>query len=64
MSKQYCVVAVEDTNGETIGAFKLEINNKNGVIVWDMSGDISLADIDGDDIFDTPYPKLRIQLEK
>lgn len=60
------ILSIEDKNGETIGAVKLTENNINGDIEIDFNhiiGDISIADIDYDDIFDTNDKKIRIQLE-
>ena len=48
-------IEVEDTRGNTIGAINLQNNN--------VMGDISLADKDGDYIFNTDNELIRLQLE-
>ena len=48
-------IEIEDTNGNTIGAIDLSNNN--------TKGGISLADKDGDYIFNTNNTLIRLQLE-
>ena len=57
------IIEIEDCFGNTIGAVQI-IKNNNGVNIGACDGDISIADIDVDDIFDTDEEKVRIQLEK
>lgn len=57
------IIEVEDCFGNTIGAVQIN-NNNNEVMIGECDGDISIADIDVDDIFDTDEEKVRIQLEK
>lgn len=57
------IIEIEKSNGETIGAIKVSENNINGEFeVEKIVGDVSIADIDYDDIFDTNDKKLRLQL--
>lgn len=59
------IIQIEKSNGDTIGAIKLSENNINGEFeIEKVTGDISIADIDFDDIFDTNEKKLRLQLNK
>ena len=58
------IIEIENSNGKTIGAVKFSENNINGEFeIEKVIGDISIADIDFDDIFDTNEKKLRLQLE-
>lgn len=57
------IIEIEDCFGNTIGAVQIN-NNNNGASIGAWDGDISIADIDIDDIFDTDEEKVRIQLEK
>lgn len=57
------IIEIEDCFGNTIGAVQIT-NNNDEVIIGACDGDISIADIDVDDIFDTDEEKVRIQLEK
>lgn len=57
------IIEIENSNGDTIGAIKFSENNIDGEFeVEKVVGDISIADIDYDDIFDTNDKKLRLQL--
>ena len=49
-------IEIEDNNGNTIGAINLANN--------DIKGAISLADKDGDYIFNTNNTLIRLQLEE
>lgn len=57
------IIQLEDSTGD-IGVLRLcETDNKSlKIIYYGLSDDISIADIDGDDIFDTDEPKLRLQI--
>ena len=58
------IIEIENSNGDTIGAIKLSENNINGEFeIEKVVGDISIADITFDDIFNTNERKLRLQLE-
>ena len=59
------IIEIEDYNGEQIGAIEVTENSiETGQLeVLDTIGDVSIADIDFDDIFDTNSEKLRIGLE-
>ena len=59
------IIQIEDSNGETIGAMKFFENNINGEFeIEEVIGDISIADIDFDDIFDSNEKRLRLQLTR
>lgn len=58
------IIEIEDYFGNTIGAVQIIDNNEEGISVGVCDGDISIADIDIDDIFLTNENKVRIQLEK
>lgn len=53
------IIEIEDYKGNTIGAVQI-CNMKVEKII----GNISIADIDGDDIWDTDDQKIRIQMEE
>ena len=57
------IIEIEDYFGNTIGAVQITKNN-NEVNIGACDGDISIADIDVDDIFNTGEEKVRIQLEQ
>lgn len=59
------IVQIEDYFGDTIGAVMVTENDiETGELkVLGTTGDISIADIDFDDIFDTNEEKVRIQME-
>lgn len=58
------ILEIEDFNGNTIGAILLNENGLDGDIdIHKVCGDLSIADIDLDDIFNTNESKVRIQLE-
>lgn len=57
------IVEIETNNGNTIGAIQLYENNENGEVeIQQSTGDISIADIDSDDIFNTNDRKIRVQI--
>lgn len=62
------IIQIEDTLGNTIGSILLntsafdEFNDSKAFERVD--GDISIADVDFDDIYDTNDRKIRIQLEE
>ena len=57
------IIEIEKSNGKTIGAIKVSENNINGEFeIEKVVGNVSIADIDYDDIFDTNDKKLRLQL--
>lgn len=58
------IIEIEDCFGNTIGAVQIISGNGDEVSVGVCDGDISIADIDIDDIFNTLETKVRIQLEK
>lgn len=59
------IIEIENSNGDTIGAIKLSENNINGEFeVEKIIGDVSIADITFDDIFETNEKKLRLQLNE
>lgn len=60
------IIEIEDTKGYYIGAMHVEEFNEeiNGIKIVDKKGDISIADIEFDDIFDSNEEKIRIQIEK
>ena len=59
------ILEIENYHGATIGAVRVEENNEYGEVeVKNISGDISIADIDYDDIFDTNEEKVRVQIDK
>ena len=51
------IIAIENTKGETIGAVQL-IETDDGISVGVRDGEISIADIDYDDIFETDEKKV------
>ena len=58
------ILQIEDYNGCELGALNINPNNEYGEIsVRNIRGDVSICDIDFDDIFDTNNYKLRIQLD-
>lgn len=61
--KRYVPVVVERYYGEDYLAFMLEIGEKGEVNVVDTE-DCSLADTDGDYIFDSEYDLIRIQSDR
>ena len=57
------IIEIEDYMGNTIGATQIhEPENINDIIIKKCIGNISIADIDYDTIFDTNELKLRIQM--
>lgn len=57
------IIEIENEE-KTIGAIRATENNMNGEVeVIECEGDISIADIDFDDIFDTNEEKIRIQMD-
>lgn len=57
------IIEIEDYMGNTIGATQVhEPENMNDIKIKKCIGDISIADIDYDTIFDTNELKLRIQM--
>ena len=58
------VIQVEKGNGETIGAILFNPNDfETGTLkIEKCQGDLDIADIDFDDIFDTNDLKIRLQL--
>ena len=59
------IVHIEDYFGDTIGAVTVTENDmETGELkVLETTGDISIADIDFDDFFDTNEERIRIQME-
>ena len=59
------IIAIENYNGKTLGALLVTENDMNGNLIIRNSilDNISIADIDYDDIFNTNEPKIRIQIE-
>lgn len=58
------IIEIEDTKGNTIGAVQLNDYQEDGIGIGLMTGDISIADVDMDYIFDTEEILIRIQLVK
>lgn len=58
------VIEIEDTKGNTLGAFELTENNTNGDIEINNTINFSIADITLDDIFNSNNQKIRMQLEE
>ena len=57
------IIEIETNTGNTIGAFQLYENNEDGEVeIQQSTGEISIADKDTDDIFDTNDKKIRIQI--
>lgn len=57
------IIEIEDYMGNTIGATQVhEPENMNDIKIEKCIGDISIADVDYDTIFDTNELKLRIQM--
>ena len=57
------IIQIEDYNGNRIGAFRIVENDIDGEDkITDMIGDISHADTEFDDLFNTNENKFRIQL--
>lgn len=59
------IIEIENDKGEQLGALLITENNINGNLVIRNSiiTNISIADIDYDDIFNTNEQKIRIQIE-
>lgn len=57
------IIAIENYLGETIGALRYNECDENGNFKIYDSKNISIADIDYDDIFNTNDRKLRLQFE-
>lgn len=57
------IIELEDNIGNTIGAIQFERNIDGTFDIINNKGDISFADMDFDDIFDTNDLKYRICLE-
>lgn len=57
-----CTFEIEKYNGDTFLAFEISID-ENGDIDITRTKDCSLADVDGDYIFDTDNELYRIQSE-
>lgn len=59
------IIEIENNEGKQLGALLITENDINGNLVIRNSilKKISIADIDGDDIFNTNEPKIRIQIE-
>lgn len=59
------VIEIEDVKGNTIGGIRIFENDENGdVDIINTMGDISIADIVFDDLFDSNDKKVRVQLER
>lgn len=59
------IVEIETKEGNTIGAVQFYKNKENEEIqIQQVQGNISIADIDGDDLFDTNDKKIRIQISE
>lgn len=59
------VIEIEDKMGNTIGGFRLFENDKNGEInIVNVVGDICVADIDFDILFESNDKRIRVQLER
>ena len=59
------IIEIESNNGELLGALRVHENNAFGEleILETALYEISIADIDYDDIFDTNEQKIRLQLD-
>ena len=58
------ILSIEDYNEEPLGALMINPNNNTGNIeIINTKGNISIADIDFDDIFNSNDTKLRISLD-
>ena len=57
------VLEIEDYNGNTIGAIRMQPNclEKGGILICDLEN-LEIADEDGDYIFDTKDRLIRLQL--
>ena len=59
------ILEIEDYNGERLGALRIHENSINDNIeIINKLGDISICDIDFDNIFSSNEHKMRISLEK
>ncbi len=59
------VIEIEDNKGNTIGGIRIFENDENGDInIVNTMGDISIADIDFDTLFESNDKKIRVQLER
>lgn len=59
------IIEIENTKGNTIGAVHLHENNIHGELeIIQVTGDVSVADCDGDYIFNTNEDLVRIQLNE
>lgn len=59
------IIEIESNNGELLGALRVHENNAFDEleILETALYEISIADIDYDDIFDTNEQKIRLQLD-
>ena len=59
------VLEIEDDNGNTIGAIRVQINcfEKGGILICGLKN-LEIADEDGDYIFDTKDRLIRLQLNE
>lgn len=58
------VIEIEDNKGNTIGGIRIFENDENSdVNIVNTMGDISIADIDFDDLFDTNDKKIRVWID-
>lgn len=57
-----CILEIENSDGDMIVSCQITIEHDNSITVSRMQGEGSLADIDVDDIYDTPHYKMRIQI--
>lgn len=59
------IIEIENTAGKQLGALQVHEDEKhqNIKILKSVLHEISIADFDGDDIFNTDEEKIRIQLD-
>jgi len=55
------IIEVEDTKGNTLMSFRINITKKENII--DMLKNCNIADCDDDYIFNTNEPLIRVQQE-
>lgn len=58
------ILEIENNFGHQLGAVHVVENGPHGIEVINSCGDLSIADYDFDDIFDTNDKKIRIQLDR
>lgn len=61
--EQSCILEIEDNTGTRILSLQLTIEEDKSITISNLQGKGSVADVDNDDIYNTDYYKVRLQLD-